>query len=173
MLAMWHMTHLNGDLTFWFAAMARITMAFSLPFLFIPITAASYEGLPPQKTNQASALVNVARNLGGSIGVSMAQTLLAQRQQFHQSRLVENIIPSDPGFQMAFHRASEYFVHHSHTPAEAKRQALAWVGRTIVHQTTLWSYIDTFWVLAIVAAVMVPLAFIVRRVHGQPRSSHA
>jgi MFS family permease len=37
------------------------------------------------------ALVNVAGNLGGSIGISMARTILAQRSQFHQSRLGENI----------------------------------------------------------------------------------
>ena len=55
---------------------------------------ASYEGFPPEKTNQASALVNVARSLGGSMGVALAQTILAQRQQFHQSRLIEHIAPS-------------------------------------------------------------------------------
>jgi hypothetical protein len=43
-----------------------------LPLLFVPITTASYAGLPPEKTNQASALINVARNLGGSIGVRSA-----------------------------------------------------------------------------------------------------
>ena len=70
-----------------------------LPLIFLPITAASYDGIPPDKTDQASALLNAARNTGGSIGVSLASNVLAHREQFHQSRLVEHVIPSNPAYQ--------------------------------------------------------------------------
>jgi MFS transporter, DHA2 family, multidrug resistance protein len=100
-LSMWHLTGLTGDITYSYASLARIYLAIGVPFLFIPVTTASYDGLPPEKTNQGSALINVARNIGGSIGVALAQTVLAQRQQFHQSRLVENIVPSDIGYRQA------------------------------------------------------------------------
>ena len=63
-LSMWIATNLNGDVTFAQAAWARVLTAAGLPFLFIPITAASYSGLPPGSTNQAAGLINVARNLG-------------------------------------------------------------------------------------------------------------
>ena len=59
--------------------------------IFKPITTASYDGLPPEKTVQASALINLARNFGGSMGVSLSQTVLARREQFHQERLAENV----------------------------------------------------------------------------------
>ena len=84
--AMLYLTRLNPNTGFSFAAWSRIFLGVGLPFMFIPITSASYDGLPPGKIDQASGLINVARNLGGSIGVSLAQTLLAQRNQFHQSR---------------------------------------------------------------------------------------
>ena len=42
-----------------------------LPLVFMPIIAASYDGIPPDKTDQASALINAARNTGGSIGISI------------------------------------------------------------------------------------------------------
>ena len=84
----------------------------AFPFLFLTITSYSYVGLPPDNSGQASALINVARNLGGSIGVSMAQTLLARREQFHQARLAEHVLPSSPVYQRdaaagagVFHRA--------------------------------------------------------------------
>jgi MFS transporter, DHA2 family, multidrug resistance protein len=92
-LSMWHLTGLTGDITYWYASLARIYLAIGLPFLFIPVTTASYDGLPPEKTNQGSALINVARNIGGSIGVALAQTVLAQRQQFHQSRSSKILCP--------------------------------------------------------------------------------
>ncbi len=73
-LAMWHMTGLNGNVTFGWLSWARIYQMVGLPFLFIPINTAAYAGLAPQKTNQASAQINMARNLGGSFGISIANT---------------------------------------------------------------------------------------------------
>jgi DHA2 family multidrug resistance protein len=69
---MWHTAGLSASASFGFFVRARVLQTCGLAFLFIPITAASYAGLPPNKTNDASALINVARNLGGSLGVSLA-----------------------------------------------------------------------------------------------------
>jgi DHA2 family multidrug resistance protein len=91
--SMWYLTGLTGDITYGYAALSRIFLAAGLPFLFLPVTTACYDGVPPVKTNQASALINVARNIGGSMGVALAQSMLAQRQQFHQSRLIEHMAP--------------------------------------------------------------------------------
>jgi DHA2 family multidrug resistance protein len=62
--------------------------------IFVSINTASYHGIPPDKTDQASALINAARNTGGSIGIPLASNVLAHREPFHQSRLVESVIPS-------------------------------------------------------------------------------
>ena len=80
-----------------------------LPLIFIPIMAASYDGLKPSQTDQASALLNAARNTGGSIGVSLASNVLAHREQFHQSRLAESAIPSSIPYQNAVNQATHYF----------------------------------------------------------------
>ena len=91
-LSMWYSTSLTPDASFDYFAWVRVYQTVALPFLFIPINTVAYDGLPPNKTNQASALMNVARNLGGSIGISLANVILTQRTQFHQSRLAENTI---------------------------------------------------------------------------------
>jgi DHA2 family multidrug resistance protein len=163
-LAMWHLTGLNGDITYGYAARARIILALGLPFLFLPVTTASYDGIPPDKTNQASALINVARNIGGSMGVALAQTIFAQRQQFHQSRLVEHISPSDIGYQQTIDAMTQFFVGQGSNQSDAASQAIAWVGQTLQRQIDLLSYIDVFWSLAIIGALMVPLALIMRPV---------
>ena len=69
-LSMYELTNVYGDLGFWFFARSRMLLGVGLPLIFIPIMAASYDGIPPNKTDQASALINAARNTGGSIGVS-------------------------------------------------------------------------------------------------------
>jgi MFS transporter, DHA2 family, multidrug resistance protein len=157
-LSMWHLTGINGDISYGYAAMSRIYLAIGLPLLFLPITTASYDGIPPDKTNQASALINVARNLGGSMGVALAQTLLAQRQQFHQSRLIEHISPSDIGYQQTIDAMTRFFQAQGSNAPDAAGQAIAWVGQTLQHQIDLLAYIDVFWALAMVGAVMVPIA---------------
>lgn len=98
-VSMYSMTNVYGDLGFWFMARSRMLLGVGLPLIFVPIMAASYDGIPPTKTDQASALINAARNTGGSIGVSIVSNVLTHREQFHQSRLVELVTPSSTQYQ--------------------------------------------------------------------------
>ncbi|MDH2343659.1 DHA2 family efflux MFS transporter permease subunit [Bradyrhizobium sp. SSUT77] len=171
--SMWHLTGLTGDITYGYAAMSRIFLALGLPFLFLPVTTASYDGVPPDKTNQASALINVARNIGGSMGVALAQTILAQRQQFHQSRLIEHAAPSDLGYQQTIETMTRFFQAQGSNASDAASQAVAWVGRTLQQQVDLLAYIDVFWTLAIVAVLMIPTAAVLRSIElGAPARGH-
>lgn len=162
--SMWHLTGLTGDITYGYAALSRIFLALGLPFLFLPVTTASYDGIPPDRTNQASALINVARNIGGSMGVALAQTILAQRQQFHQSRLIEHAAPSDLGYQQTIDAMTRYFQAQGSNASDAASQAVAWVGKTLQQQVDLLAYIDVFWTLAIIALLMIPTAAVLRRI---------
>lgn len=172
-LSMWHMTGLTGDISYGYAALARIYLAIGLPFLFLPVTTASYDGVPPEKTNQASALTNVARNIGGSMGVALSQTMLAQRQQFHQSRLIEHAAPSDLGYQQTVDQMTRFFQAQGASPSDAASQAIAWVGRTLQQQVDFLAYIDVFWSLAIVAMLLIPIAAVLRSIDLQaPARGH-
>jgi MFS transporter, DHA2 family, multidrug resistance protein len=162
-VAMWHMTSLSPDADFGFFAQARIYQVIGLPFLFIPITSVSYSDVPPDKTNQASSLINVARNLGGSVGVSMATAILAQRAQFHQERLTENLFPASPPYQNALHNFTSYFASRGFSPPDAMHRAYALIEQLVQQQSMLMSYMDVFFTLAVVAAVMSPVALILLR----------
>jgi DHA2 family multidrug resistance protein len=168
-LAMHDLTNLYGDLNFWFFAWSRIYIGIGLPLIFIPVTAASYEGIPAEKTDQASALINVARNVGGSMGVSLAQNMLAHREQFHQSRLVEHVLPSNARFHEALRRATDYFASHESARVDAQQRALAWVGQQVQTQASLLAYIDVFWTLMLLSAAVVPLVLILRDVKRNAR----
>ena len=75
-ISMYQLTNVYGDLDFWFFARTRMLLGVGLPLIFIPIIAASYDGIPPNRIDMASALINAARNTGGSIGVSLASNVL-------------------------------------------------------------------------------------------------
>ncbi len=80
---------LDLDMSFWTVSWTRVAQVVWLPFLFIPMSAVSYVGVPVNQNNQASALINLMRNLGGSVGVSFVNTWLDWRTQFHHARLAE------------------------------------------------------------------------------------
>ncbi len=171
-LSMWYSTSLTPDATFGYFAVVRIFQVIGLPFLFIPVNTIAYDGLPQNKTSEGSALMNVARNLGGGFGVSLANTLLLQRGQFHQARLVENLTPSSPVLQSAMKQMSQYFMHQGAPPTTAQSHAYGAIGRMIMSQASLLAYIDVFYTWAIFAAVMVPIVLLtVRRVSGPARSA--
>jgi DHA2 family multidrug resistance protein len=159
-VAMYHLTSLQADASFGFFAWARVYQMVAVPFLFVPITTLSYSGLPGELTNQASALINVARNVGGSIGVSMATTMLAQRAQFHQARLTEHLVPASPQYQQLLQHAGAHFASQGATRVDAQHQAMGWLGQLVQNQSSLLSYIDVFWVFGAVAILLVPLALL-------------
>ena len=82
-LALFHMTGFTLQIDYRHAMLARCFQTFGLAFLFIPINTLAYSGLPPGKNNNASALLNVSRNIGASFGIAMVITMLARRSQFH------------------------------------------------------------------------------------------
>ena len=163
-LSLRHFTDLTPDLDFWWFAWARAYQMAALPFLFLTITSYSYVGLPPGKSGQASALINVARNLGGSISVSASQTLLAWREQFHQARLAEDVYPSSLAYARVVKVAAADFVRHGTAMADAQHQAIGWIGQTLADQAALMSYIDVFAALSWFALLLVPTALLLQRV---------
>lgn len=159
-VAMWHMTSLVPDATFHFFEWARVFQMIGLPFLFIPINTVAYSGLPPEKTNNASALINMARNLGGSFGISLANTEVARRSQFHHERLAENVTPTSDAYHHALNQAIAFFEAQGANAAHARDLAFAWIAQTVGGQSVLLAYIDVFWVSAVFAAAMVPLVLL-------------
>src|SRR6202008_5211155 len=109
---------------FCFVALCRMLFSFALPLMFIPITAASYDGIPPDKTGQASALINAARNTGGSIGISLISNVLWRREQFHQNMLVDQALPSGVQYQDTLHHMTNYLVGQGSPLIEAQQQAI-------------------------------------------------
>jgi DHA2 family multidrug resistance protein len=102
-LGLIHMATFSTDIDFKYAMLARCYQAVGLAFLFVPINTAAFAFVPRNKNNAASGLINLARNVGGSVGISLVTTILSRRTQFHQSRLIENASALNPQFSKAIH----------------------------------------------------------------------
>jgi MFS transporter, DHA2 family, multidrug resistance protein len=160
--ALWNMSHLNTDISFGVAARARVFQALGLPFMFVPITAVAYVGLKPEESNQASAIMNVMRNLGGSIGISMVQTLTAQRVQFHQARYAETLNPLNPNYAQATDQIAQTLQSFGQSAADAPGQALGKIYGSLSQQASMLAYIDAFHTLMIMTLCCLPLLLLMQ-----------
>ncbi|PYU22414.1 MAG: EmrB/QacA family drug resistance transporter [Acidobacteria bacterium] len=159
--ALFYMSHFNLYIDFQNAALARIIQGSGLACLFVPINTVAYSYLPPEKNNAASGLINLARNVGGSVGISFVTTMLARRQQFHRAQLSAHLNPANPRVQQMLQGASGAL--RSASGSEAMRQAYGLLQRMLERQSTMLSYIDNFHVLAIVTMAMIPFVFLIRK----------
>jgi MFS transporter, DHA2 family, multidrug resistance protein len=140
-----------------------------LPFLFVPVNAVAYSDLREDRTNQASALINVARNLGGRSACHCPRRSWRKRAQFYQSRLVESLVASSISYQQGLSRVMNAFVAQGSAPLDAQHQAVGWIAQAVQQQATLLAYIDVFWSTAVVALLLVPLALSLRPIDPAAR----
>jgi DHA2 family multidrug resistance protein len=142
---------LDLDIGFWTISTTRMSQVMWMPFLFIPISTVAYVGLPPADNNEASALINLMRNLGGSFGVSYVTNMLQERGQFHHERLAEHI--------------TAYNGYGWSTP-------LAPVDAIVQAQASIMSYLDVFWLLGMLALIVAPFALLLPKVPKGAAAGH-
>jgi DHA2 family multidrug resistance protein len=142
-------------------------------FLFVPINTAAYAFLPRDKNNAASGLINLSRNIGGSVGISFVTTMLARRTQFHQSVLVTHLSNYNGHFMAAVRALGYGFAASGAGAVTATRQAYAAIGGMVAQQSMLLAYIDNFWLLGLSALALIPLTFLMKESkHGGPLAVH-
>ncbi|NIJ07533.1 DHA2 family multidrug resistance protein [Sphingomonas vulcanisoli] len=157
-VALYYMTGWSTALSYGDASFGRLISAAGLPFLFIPISIAAYVGLPPNKTGEASALLNVARNLGGSIGISLAQSSLIERGQIHQSRITETLNPLNPNYVQGLDQLSQTIGGPNSADA-----ALGTLYQQVGQQSQMLAYIDVYKAIMIFVLCIVPLGLFLRQ----------
>jgi DHA2 family multidrug resistance protein len=151
--AVWWMTNFYLQVSFGTFALGRAMQAFGLGFLFLPLNALGFRDVPKERTNYASALINLARNFGGSVGISFASTLVTRREQFHQVNLVEYLQPLSPAFPHFTQQLSQA------TPGS---DVTAQAYQLVTQQAALLSYLDAFKAVAVVFLLLLPLLLLVK-----------
>jgi len=171
-LALLHMTGLDLQMSFGYAARLRFFQALGLAFLFIPIQTLAYSGLPMEKNNDVAGLTNLARNIGGSVGTAFVATLLARHAQLHQAYLSAHTVAGDGNVAGQFGGLTEHLKASGTHAANAASAASAQIYRMLEQQASLLSYIDIIQWFAIAALCMVPLPFLMKRSKGGKPAMH-
>ncbi len=156
-------TQVGLFIDFWTATRIRVAQVAGLGFLFVPITLAAYVGLPEEKSNMVSGMVNFMRNMGSSVGTSIVTTMVARRSQYHQTILVGNANPESPTFLNTVNGLTDKLTQSGFSPQDAQMLAHARLYQSAQNQAAALSYIDTFWILGVMAAVMFVLSFFLKK----------
>jgi DHA2 family multidrug resistance protein len=141
----------------------RMAQVVFMPFIFIPISTLNYVGVPREKNNQVSGLSNFARNLGGSIGTSLLSTFLARQNQIHQVNFAAHTSHGDPNFERWLAGMKAVFLSQGYDAVTATQKAMALAYGTVQAQASALSFENSFWVMSLVIACLVPLPMIMRR----------
>ncbi|MDO7841200.1 DHA2 family efflux MFS transporter permease subunit [Sphingomonas immobilis] len=156
--ALWYMSHLNADISFGQAAWARGLQSVALPFLFVPLNAVAFAGLPRNKTGQASSLLNVARNLGGTIGISSSQSMLASSLQVRQAHLVEGLSPVNPNYSEWLQTATGVFSGMG----DPSVLPLGVLYAQVQKQAAMLAFLDVFRALMVIVLIVTPVVLLMK-----------
>jgi DHA2 family multidrug resistance protein len=162
-ISLLRMSNFNLDIDFWAALRAWTFSRVGMAFMFVPINVTAFYFIPKEKMNSATGLINLARNIGGSVGIANVTTLLARRAQIHQAILVSHLTPLDPAYQSAISGASRFLMQQGASATQALNQAQGLVYGNLVRQSTMLAFIDAFWLLGLTFLAMIPLLFFMKK----------
>ena len=128
---------------------SQLVRAIGQPFIITPISSIATANIKPQQAGSASALLNMMRNLGGSMGIAAIGTVLTRREQFHSARLGESISIYNPLTQQRIDQMTQYFVSRGADSYTAHQQAIASIANTVRQQAFVLAFNDCFYLMGI------------------------
>ncbi|MEJ5226697.1 DHA2 family efflux MFS transporter permease subunit [Thermodesulfovibrio sp.] len=151
------MSLFNLQADFWSFVYPRAVLALGMAFVITPLAVMTVAFVPKEKMQDATPLSAVIRNIGGSVGTAVVTTIVSQRAQFHQYRLIENLTPYDLPYQNMIEKLSEYLSTRSLLSPEAA------LYRELVRQANSIAFNEAFWILSVAMFSMLLTIFFFKR----------
>ncbi|MDQ2712654.1 MAG: DHA2 family efflux MFS transporter permease subunit [Acidobacteriota bacterium] len=158
----------------WSMTVPVVISGFALGLVFVPLSVSTLGDLPPSSVGNGSGLYNLMRNIGGSIGISIVQTVIARHEQIHRSDFVKGIAPTSLAYQQRLHYYTDLFSQYA-SRTDAGHQAVGQLGRVLGQQASLWSYVDDFRYMALACFCCAPVVWGLKKVAargGPPAGAH-
>jgi DHA2 family multidrug resistance protein len=177
-LSLLWMGNINLQLSYGQLVFMRMFQASGLAFLFIPINTIAYVGVKQGENNDVSGLTNLARNIGGSCGTAFMATMLTRRTAAHESSIVRDLGPQNPGYTNWLRSLESVFKANNGRTAPgtvsqgAMHQGQAYIYNMMHRQAATLAYIDIIRYLTIFCACMIPLLFFIPRPPKHAQGGH-
>jgi DHA2 family multidrug resistance protein len=170
-VGMYRLSELSLQTGFWnFVTTWTISRA-GMPLLFVPINVMAFAYVPREKTNNATGLINLTRNLGGSVGISLVTAAQSHLSQVSQSTLAGNVTAMNPMYVVRLHTLQGALLASGSNPAQAAQQAQGMLYNELLRQSAMVAYVDVFRILAWVCLGLIPLMFFMKPIKHRGGSS--
>jgi len=166
MVSMWqlgHLTTLSGEPDTRTALMIR---GFGLGFLFTPINQVAYASVSGREVQQASGLINLSRQLGGSFGIAILGTYLQSHTAYHRANLVSHLDTGNPLVAERLNSTAHALQAKGFGPEQAMHGAQQLLDGVVTRQALTMSYNDGFLLILLIFACTVPAIFFLKKPKG-------
>jgi MFS transporter, DHA2 family, multidrug resistance protein len=157
----------NLSISQWTFLWAIIISGFGSGCVFVPLSTTAMAGLPNEEIGNASGLYNLLRNIGGSIGISVVNTIVYRHSQTHRNEMGHAITSTSVSLQGQLHGMQQFLTSQGSSPSTAMHQAYVLVNGTLSQQARLWAYVDDFRYMALVCFGCIPIVFMLKKAKGK------
>jgi DHA2 family multidrug resistance protein len=162
--SLYWMTGYSLAMDWWPVIWAGVVQGFGLGFLFVPLSAVAFSTLPSAMRTEAAGIFSLIRNIGGSIGISVVETVLAQTTQTSHASLASQITPYNSALQQPWAQ----HLWNLHTTA-----GLAALNQEVTRQASMIAYLDDYKLMMIITLVAIPLVLLLKRTNRKPEGGAA
>jgi DHA2 family multidrug resistance protein len=148
---------------YWDLFWPQFLQGFALGLLFVPLTTITMAPITKEQMGNATSLFNLMRNQAGGIGIAFVTTMLARRRAFHTAVLTSHVSQYATTSASFLENVRNSFVARGADIVTATQRAYAVAAGMVAREAATLSFIDLFWILAVLFLAMVPLLFFMTR----------
>jgi len=161
--AMFIMQGLNLEGSFWDYTWPRIVLGFGLAMIFVPLTTVTLSTISRAEMGNATGMFNLLRNIGGSVGIAVAATLLARYEQFYQTTLAAHVTPYSATWQMRYAGLKQTLISKGIAASQADQTALGMVYGMVRRQAGSLAFNRIFFIIGLAFLSILPLLLLLKR----------
>jgi DHA2 family multidrug resistance protein len=161
--SLYWMAGLNLQAGYWDVFWPQLLQGAGMGLLFVPLTTVAMDRISLKDMGHATSLFNLLRNLGGSAGIAIIQTVLARDRQEHFNVIGAHVNVYAPSTQLMLQNLRSAFVARGSDPATAATRAYAALFGMVQKEAAMIAFIDAFTLLALVFIAMLPFLLLMKK----------
>ena len=162
-VSMFMMQRFTLEASYWDFVWPRVVLGIGLAMIFVPLTTVTLASIAREEMGNATGIFNLLRNIGGSVGIAIAATLIARYSQFYQNSLVGHVNPYSPQTQEKLAALKKSAMMGGVDQVSADKVSLAALYGMVHRQAGILAYNHIFWIVGLVFLVVIPLLFLLKR----------
>jgi DHA2 family multidrug resistance protein len=161
--AMFLMQRFSLEASYWDFVWPRVILGVGLAMIFVPLTTVTLSTISREEMGNATGIFNLLRNVGGSVGIAIAATMLSRYSQFYQNTLVGHVNPYSFQTQARLSALKQAAIARGFDPVSADRFSLAAIHGMVRRQAGMLAYNRIFCVVGLAFLVIIPLLLLLKK----------